>query len=155
MSYFAIQVKRTRTVCVTNDRGGVFVLYNCSRISTLLNQFQHKLNTGYYPPPPCHLDFTTLTKQEEWELVFVYLLCYPGVVQSCVAGGRLSPNLMCKFIKELTNCFSVYYRRIRILTESRSHLLPVMFARLHLLRAVQTVLHSALSYLGISPVTSM
>ncbi|XP_069704822.1 kinesin-like protein KLP2 isoform X2 [Periplaneta americana] len=96
--------------------------------------------------------------EEEWELIFTYLLSYPNVLHMAVKDveqGKVAPNLVCSFVMALCSCFSIYYRRIRILTEPRNQLLPVMFARLYLLQGIQQVLHNALNLLGITPVLHM
>lgn len=144
----------------TNNRGAVFILYNCARLAALLRQFEEKVQLGYYPQliPYEEVDFLLLSKEEEWDLVFSYILSYPSMLRGSVENvehGKLAPHLVCSFIMEMCSCFSVYYRRVRILTESRSHLLPVMFARLYLLQGIQQVLHNALNLLGIKPVMHM
>jgi len=56
--------------------------------------------------------------QEEWDLVFSYILSYQSMIQSSVENvehGKLAPHLVCSFIMEMCSCFSVYYRRVRIL----------------------------------------
>ncbi|XP_021913720.1 DALR anticodon-binding domain-containing protein 3 [Zootermopsis nevadensis] len=166
-----LHVKPSHTVCLrldteidgsreTGSRGATFILYNCARIATILRQFEEKVQLGYYPHLISYeeVDFSLLSKDEEWDLLFLYLLSYPSVLQNSVQNvehGKLSPHLVCSFIMAMCSCFSVYYRRVHILTDSRTHLLPVMFARLYLLRGIQQVLHNALNLLGILPVVHM
>jgi arginyl-tRNA synthetase len=57
--------------------------------------------------------------QEEWDLVFSYILSYPSMLQSSVKdveNGKIAPHLVCSFMMAMCSCFSVYYRRVRILT---------------------------------------
>ncbi|XP_023725854.1 DALR anticodon-binding domain-containing protein 3 [Cryptotermes secundus] len=166
-----LHVKPSHTVCLnlvkegngiqeSSNKGAVFILYNCARLATILRQFEEKVQLGYYPQliPYEEVDFLLLSKDEEWDLMFSYLLSYPSMLQSSVQNvehGKVAPHLVCSFVMAMCSCFSVYYRRVRILTESRNQLLPVMFARLYLLRSVQQVLHNALSLLGIRPVVHM
>ncbi|XP_069704881.1 DALR anticodon-binding domain-containing protein 3-like isoform X3 [Periplaneta americana] len=166
-----LHVKPSHTVCLsldarvsgtreTSNRGAAFVLYNCARVATILRQFEEKVESGYYPQliPYDEVNFSLLSKEEEWELIFTYLLSYPNVLHMAVKDveqGKVAPNLVCSFVMALCSCFSIYYRRIRILTEPRNQLLPVMFARLYLLQGIQQVLHNALNLLGITPVLHM
>lgn len=51
--------------------------------------------------------------------MFSYLLSYPSMLQSSVQNvehGKVAPHLVCSFIMAMCSCFSVYYRRVRILT---------------------------------------
>lgn len=57
--------------------------------------------------------------QEEWEILYVYLMQYPNMIKSCVADvleGRLNTHNLCVFLDSLCSTFSVYYRRVRVLT---------------------------------------
>lgn len=63
--------------------------------------------------------FVIFLLQEEWDLMFSYLLSYPSMLQSSVRNveqGKVAPHLVCSFIMAMCSCFSAYYRRIRILT---------------------------------------
>ncbi|PSN30028.1 hypothetical protein C0J52_26415 [Blattella germanica] len=170
MDLLKIKPSHTVSICIDEDdvkrrmetscRGAAFALYNCARLSALLRQFEEKVQSDCYPPliPFEEVDFSLLSKEEEWELVFSHLLMYPHVLNRATMNatkGEIFPNLICKFIVDLCSCFSLYYRRVRILTEGRIHLLPVMFARLHLLQAIKEVLYNALEILEISPVSKM
>ncbi|GLH00257.1 Protein of unknown function [Gryllus bimaculatus] len=133
-----------------------FILYNCARLSAIQEKYEKKCSENIYPSlvPLESVDLSLLTKEEEWDLLTNYLLMYPHVLQSTIEfidKGKPLPNLLCQFLFSLCGCYSSYYRRVRVLTESRDHLLPVMFARLYLIKAVECVIHNALRLLGIEP----
>ncbi|CAG2057783.1 unnamed protein product, partial [Timema podura] len=89
---------------------------------------------------------------EEWTLLCKHLLFYPNILENSVRdveSGIIEPQLLSRFLMSLCANFSIYYRRVRILTEPRNHLLPVMFARLYLLKGIEQVLHNALKIMDI------
>nr|CAD7414225.1 unnamed protein product [Timema poppensis] len=95
---------------------------------------------------------------EEWTLLCKHLLFYPNILENSVReveSGIIEPQLLSRFLMSLCANFSIYYRRVRILTEPRNHLLPVMFARLYLLKGIEQVLHNALRIMDITPLTQM
>ncbi|XP_063221703.1 DALR anticodon-binding domain-containing protein 3 [Bacillus rossius redtenbacheri] len=163
-----LQAKPSSELCVdlcepqdnAQLRGALFVLYNYTRISTILRLFADKVREGVYPSlvPIEEVDFSLLKQQEEWNLLSRYLLTFPHLVESCIGNTRSRPicsHRICLFLSELSRVYSGYYRRVRILTEPHEHLLPVMFARIHLLRAVENVFRNALSLLDITPLEHM
>lgn len=59
--------------------------------------------------------------QEEWQLVYAYLAGFPNLIERCLEQlerGLCSTHLIIHFLHGLVAIFSVYYRRIRILTVS-------------------------------------
>ncbi|GLH00262.1 DALR anticodon-binding domain-containing protein [Gryllus bimaculatus] len=157
----SIRPSRSFSVNFTNgsqetSRNAHFILYNCARLSAIQEKYEKKCSENIYPSlvPLESVDLSLLTKEEEWDLLTNYLLMYPHVLQSTIEfidKGKPLPNLLCQFLFSLCGCYSSYYRRVRVLTESRDHLLPVMFARLYLIKAVECVIHNALRLLGIEP----
>lgn len=93
----------------------------------------------------------------------------------CEPSFHIYPQIVCLFLSRLCQKFSVYYRKVRILTvrkklyvyishifmsncdfqEGGDHLIPKMIARLYMLRALQVVFENALDILGIKPVSRM
>lgn len=110
-------------------------------------------------------------------MLYVHLFQYPIIVKSCVKyifDAKINVHNLCTFLDSLCSIFSVYYRRVRILTvyfssghiisilililllqEPRQHLFLVLHARIYLLKAIEIILHHALGLLNISPVTQM
>lgn len=53
--------------------------------------------------------------------MFDYVLAFPDVVRRSLGdleAGQIAPHLICAFLSGLARCFSVYYRRVRILDVS-------------------------------------
>lgn len=158
--------KPQKSVKVTLDnlgscnKGPAFIFYNCARLSMLLKEFDLKVQQGTYPvlPAPDQIDFSLLKQPEEWELLYVYILQYPHLVQSCIKGadfGNVNPQHLVTFLSNLSSVFSVYYRRVRILVAPREHLFACIHTRIYLLKALQVVFHNALGILNIAPVKEM
>ncbi len=142
------------------SRPGVFMLYNCARLTTLLQKYDDEVKKGVYPPLPdvASVDFSLLTRKEEWCLLCQYLMSYPDLLKDSVSDLKSAshkPNLhthrVCQFLHGLSRETSVYYHHVHILGESLPHLLPLMFARLWLLKGIHQVMLNALGMLGIQP----
>ncbi|XP_039314452.1 uncharacterized protein LOC105203040 isoform X2 [Solenopsis invicta] len=144
---------------ITNTRGASFALYNTARIATILTKHNEKVLRGDYPKLPDikNVDFSQL-QEEEWELIYNFIFGYPEMINNCLKyepSFHIHPQVVCLFLSRLCQKFSVYYRKIRILTEGGDHLIPKMVARLYMLRALQVVIENALDILGIKPVSRM
>ncbi|XP_071960934.1 DALR anticodon-binding domain-containing protein 3-like [Antedon mediterranea] len=147
------------------SRDGVFVMYNYARLSTLFNKLEQRVHAQYYPPLPDikDIDFSFLKEEAEWYILFQYILPFPDIVAELLQpifnsiGPRiqLQTHKICAFLMNLSKDLSTYYSRTHVLGEPRQHLLPVMFARLHLLKAVQRVMLNSLSLLNIQPLQQM
>lgn len=98
------------------------------------------------------------------------------MIKSCINqidNSQVSPHFLIAHLSGLASTFSVYYRRVRILTvrwlhavhstlsddcllqEPREHLYPVLHQRIYLLKSLQCVFNNALRLLGIEPVKQM
>ncbi|KAK9303728.1 hypothetical protein QLX08_004719 [Tetragonisca angustula] len=144
----------------TNTKGACFILYNAARITSIIEKYNDKRLKGEYPDLPCvnDTDFSLLNQEEEWELVYNFIIGYQQMINHCVkhnAVFQTNPQVICIFLSKLCQKFSIYYRKIRILTEAYDHLVPTMIARLYMLRALQIVLQNALAFLDIIPVSHM
>ncbi|XP_055542846.1 DALR anticodon-binding domain-containing protein 3 [Wyeomyia smithii] len=143
-----------------SSKGAAFILYNYARLSVLFKNFAEKQHNKYYPPSPpaTDVDYSLLTEEDEWHLFWVYVAGFPAIIQQASGGGqltRIAPHLVLNFACGLVISLSKYYRRIRILTENRDHLLPVMFARIYLLKSVHKVLSTLLDLMDLEPITEM
>ncbi|XP_022081499.1 DALR anticodon-binding domain-containing protein 3-like [Acanthaster planci] len=148
-----------------DSRDGVFVMYNYARLCTLFSHFEEEVAKGTYPPLPdiASLDFGLLREDQEWGLLFHYILQYPVMLSECVAdllqtrGPHISihTHRVCGFLVSLCRDLSSYYSHTHVLGEPRPHLVPVMLARLHLLKGVQQILKNGLSLLNIQPLSQM
>lgn len=143
-----------------SSKGAAFILYNFARLSVLFRTFEEKQRSGYYPdlPPVETVDFGLLREEDEWQLFWVYVAGFPAMLRQALGDGqlaRVAPHVVLGFTSGLVICLSKYYRRVRILTENRDHMLPTMFARIHLLKSVYRVLSTLLDLLELEPVTQM
>ncbi|XP_033103066.1 DALR anticodon-binding domain-containing protein 3-like isoform X1 [Anneissia japonica] len=149
----------------SQSKDGVFVMYNYARLSTLFKKFEERVNQGFYPSLPniSEVDFNLLREEEEWHLFFQYILPYPDIITEVLepvfhsVGPRiqLQTHKVCGFLVNLSRDLSAYYSRTHVLSEARAHLLPVMFARLHLLKAIKQIMDNSLKLIDIEPLQEM
>ncbi|GFR93965.1 DALR anticodon-binding domain-containing protein 3-like [Elysia marginata] len=142
------------------SRLGAFILYNTARLSTLLQRFDQAVGEGVYPALPAVdlIDWALLREEEDWELVYVYLAAFPDIVSQSVecvipADGKFASKIhshkVTNFLSSFCKCLSAHYSRYHILTGRESHLLPLMYARLYMMKAAHQVLLNSLDLLGI------
>lgn len=133
-----------------------FILYNYARLIQIFRIFEEREDKYGALPNVSDIDFGLLTEDEEWELIFTYILGYPEVIHSSVSDmfkGRMSGIKLCQFLLGISNVMSRYYNRVKILRDPTPALKKIMFARLYLLKAVQMTVKHALAILDI-PVLS-
>lgn len=113
--------------------------------------------------------------QKEWILVFKYVMNFPVIVKESMLHlqeGKPSPHLLCSFLFAFARTISSYYRSTKILLvrfslifffsktqiilpvilclqEAKPNLLPLVHARIYLIKAVQRILLAALELLDI------
>ncbi|XP_076651233.1 uncharacterized protein LOC143358168 [Halictus rubicundus] len=146
--------------CITNTKGASFVLYNATRIAAIVAKYNSKKLAGEYPDLPNinDVNFSLLDQEEEWELVYNFIIGYQEIIKDCIKYEpvfQTNPQILCIFLSRLCQKFSIYYRRIRILTEAYDHLIPTMTARLFMLHSLQIVIQNALILMDIVPVLRM
>uniref|UniRef100_A0A182RYD1 DALR_1 domain-containing protein n=1 Tax=Anopheles funestus TaxID=62324 RepID=A0A182RYD1_ANOFN len=142
------------------SKGASFILYNYARLATILKKHAVLVQQGQLPDvPPVHeVDFSLLVEPEEWQLLYAYLMRFPNIIRLTIGYGKspqIAPYHMLSFTLCLIKCLSKYYRRVRILTENRPRLQPVMFARLCLIRAVFDMLKVILDIFDLEPIEEM
>ncbi|XP_073829415.1 DALR anticodon-binding domain-containing protein 3 [Musca autumnalis] len=160
-----LEVKHTSPVQIIRNgqgstKGASFLLYNSARLESLLRTFEERIERRSYEPTPeiSDIDWNLLNEEEEWQLVFAYLAGFPDLIDRCLEQlerGMCATHLIIRFLHGLVAIFSVYYRRIRILTEKRDQLMPYVYARIYLIRAVREILNKTLALLDIQPVEFM
>ncbi|XP_063362533.1 DALR anticodon-binding domain-containing protein 3 [Cydia amplana] len=144
-----------------SSKGAAFILYNCARLETIVRTFSEKVDNGTYPPVSNfeHTDFSLLTQEDEWSLIFNFVMGLPSLINNSMDVGdttcEFRPHQICSFLCSMVRVFSQYYRRVRILTEPRKHLLPVLYARIHMLKILNETLKICLKILNIKSVTQM
>ncbi|XP_023226944.1 DALR anticodon-binding domain-containing protein 3-like isoform X1 [Centruroides sculpturatus] len=146
------------------EKTGTFLQYNYARLSMLFWQFENKVNAGQYPalPPIENVNFSLLTLEEEWNLLFNYIFVFPQVtsvifeeLESSTLKLEIPVHKVCHFLINLVRDLSMYYSRIHILTEPRPHLMQIMFARLWLLKGVQRIIYNTFKLFNILPLEKM
>ncbi|XP_038214257.1 DALR anticodon-binding domain-containing protein 3 [Zerene cesonia] len=167
VAFELLQIKPSSPVKIQFDassgssKGAAFILYNCARLETIIKTFNEHVNDGRYPTLPKFedIDFSLLTNEDEWCLIFNYILGFPSLLRNCVEINEskcdFRPHLLCSFLSSMVRVFSQYYRKVRILTEARKHLLPVMFARIYMLKSLNDTLKTCLRLLNIKSVSQM
>ncbi|XP_050508838.1 DALR anticodon-binding domain-containing protein 3 isoform X1 [Diabrotica virgifera virgifera] len=153
-------IKITPNDLQSANKGASFIFYNCARLSALFKEFEKRVMSEEYPrlPDIDEIDFHLIDQPEEWELFYVYILQFPLVIKSCVKDiekGIFNPQYLISFLSNLCSVFSVYYRRVRILTNPREHMFSIIHARIYLLKALQCVFHNSLHLLNIEPIKEM
>ncbi|XP_063797200.1 DALR anticodon-binding domain-containing protein 3 isoform X2 [Pseudophryne corroboree] len=152
-------------ITTKGTKSGAFVMYNCARLATMFNSYDSAVHQGLYPgfPPAEEINYSSLSEEGEWLLLFNYIMMFPEVLSQSAEISLTSPGIrvtanteaVCKFLVGLSMDFSCYYNRVHILGEPLPHLFGQMFARLHLMKAVRSVLRSALDTLHILPLTQI
>jgi len=132
-----------------------FVLYNSARIKRLLNTFDEYVTKGEYPPlPPIeNTSLDVLTETGEWELLFNFLLPYQDLLEECVS--TLSVHKLVQFLVSLASTYSRYYNKVKVLKEPLPHLVPVIHARVRLIKEVNKVFDDGLRILNIKSLAKM
>ncbi|CAI9576383.1 unnamed protein product [Staurois parvus] len=148
-------------ITTKGTKSGAFVMYNCARLSTLFDSYNNAVSQGLYPefPPAAEFNYSSLSEEGEWLLLFNYILMFPEVLSEAAQISLTSPGIrvtasteaICKFLVNLSMDFSCYYNRVHILGEPLPHLFGLMFARLQLMNGIRSLLHSALSTLHLQP----
>lgn len=148
-------------ITTKGTKSGAFVMYNCARLSTLFDSYNNAVSQGLYPEfsPAADFNYSSLSEEGEWLLLFNYILMFPEVLNEAAQISLTSPGIrvtasteaICKFLVNLSMDFSCYYNRVHILGEPLPHLFGLMFARLQLMNAIRSLLHSALSTFHIQP----
>ncbi|KAJ8716457.1 hypothetical protein PYW07_003084 [Mythimna separata] len=152
-------VKINFDCCSGSSKGASFILYNCARLETIIRTYNDKVCEGTYPELPHFddVDFSLLTQEDEWHLIFNYILGLPSLLNNCmdVQSCDFRPHHICSYLCSMVRIVSQYYRKTRILVEPRKHLLPVIYARIHMLQILNETLKTCLNILNIKSVSQM
>ncbi|XP_022827768.1 uncharacterized protein LOC111357361 isoform X3 [Spodoptera litura] len=126
-SFELLQTKPSGAVKINFDcsagssKGASFILYNCARLETIIRTYNDKVSDGTYPelPPFDEVDFSLLVQEDEWHLIFNYILGLPSLLNNSVEFNNrvceFRPHQICSYLCSMVRIFSQYYRKTRIL----------------------------------------
>ncbi|XP_025197575.1 DALR anticodon-binding domain-containing protein 3-like [Melanaphis sacchari] len=149
--------KVINTECDTSNKdSGIFIMYNYSRLCQIWKAYQQDVIGNYhdYLPDIDSVNFGLLTSNEEWILIFNYLSMYPLVIQQSVKhlmSANVDIHRLCKFLMEMSSAVSLFYHRYHILSSP----LPLMNARIYLVKTSIQVYENVFQLLGIKAVREM
>nr|XP_026693082.1 uncharacterized protein LOC104266369 isoform X2 [Ciona intestinalis]XP_026693083.1 uncharacterized protein LOC104266369 isoform X2 [Ciona intestinalis] len=142
-----------------------FVMYNYSRLATLLQKYEAEVENGKYPKLPriTEIDFTLLDENEEHTIVD-YLWKFDDILDDFYAcfdensqliSSNFKPHLVVAYLRQFCKVLSSFYSRYHVLGRNLSHLLPIMHVRIYLIKAVKIVLLKLFKILNIEPLEQM
>ncbi|XP_065203118.1 DALR anticodon-binding domain-containing protein 3 [Planococcus citri] len=142
------------------DGTAVFIMYNYSRLNAIIHEYEERVQKKCYPPLPSvdSVDFGLLKEEKEWIILFNFLLQFPNVVLNAgkdIKKGQFSPYILYNFLHNMSRTVSSYYRSTKILLYNRPQLLPLIVARMYLIKAVHQVFTNGLNLLGIKPAPAL
>lgn len=131
-----------------------FIQYNCARLKAIIARYESQLGAI---PPDDSLDLSLLDNHLEWNLVFNHFSNYLSIVESFDAYFRSKEKTFCLnqmilFLKAFVSEVSVYYKKVKVLTEPLPHLLPVIAVRIYFCKIVLKILIQCLDVLGLESV---
>ncbi|XP_068241360.1 uncharacterized protein [Palaemon carinicauda] len=140
-----------------NTKEWAFVLYNYARLKMIYKSFESKVSDGSLPPLPDikDVDFSLLKHDEEWTLVWEFILHWPEIIEEfgntfLKNPTKIKTSAIVKFLTTLSHRFSVYYRRFRVLVSGEfPHLIPLMYSRLYLLKSIMIIMDICFNLLGV------
>ncbi|XP_066977945.1 uncharacterized protein [Macrobrachium rosenbergii] len=140
-----------------NTKEWAFVLYNYARLKMILKSFESKVSDGSLSPLPDikDIDFSLLKHDEEWTLVWEYVIRWPEIVEEFATAfvknpTKIKTSTVVKFLSTLSHRFSVYYRRFRVLVSGDfPHLMPLMYSRLYFLKSIMMIMDICFNVLGV------
>ena len=144
-----------------------FVLYNYARISQLLESFDGQSERYGNIMPINQVDFTFLKEPEEWDILLNCIVPYLDTLATLsdinLTESRSHETLnrclsqLCSHLLKLSNTYSKYYRRVKLLKEGIHGVLAVqtLNSRLYLIHVIKSVYDHAFKILGIKPIKYM
>ena len=154
------------------DASAPFILYNCTRLYSLLNKYEAGVKAGEpgYPGLPAldQVDFSLLDDQREWEMLLDFVLPYASMLNDSTCPTIPAPpqlptvatHRICEFLNFFVRALSSYYgpSGVRILPSpdgSGRGGGDAMLARIYLCQAFRQVIDNGLRLLMMEPLTRM
>ncbi|XP_064119671.1 uncharacterized protein LOC135224530 [Macrobrachium nipponense] len=140
-----------------NTKEWAFVLYNYARLKMIFRSFESKVSDGLLSPLPDikEIDFSLLKQDEEWTLVWEYVIRWPEIIEEFATAfvknpTKIKTSTVVKFLNALSHRFSIYYRRFRVLVSGEfPHLIPLMYSRLYFFKSIMMIMDICFDLLGV------
>lgn len=93
--FYAVYVSRPLHHQVTDfeDASAPFILYNSTRLTSLVNKFEARVKAGEIPPPPSleDADFSQLDNNVEWALLLDHVLMFSATLKMAACSALPEP----------------------------------------------------------------
>ena len=133
-----------------------FIQYNCARLKAIINRYVEEFNAI---PTEDLLDLSLLINDLEWNLVFHQFSNYLSIIDSFDTYFKAKTNQkifflnhLILFVKDFVSEVSVYYKKVKVLTEPSPHLLSLIAVRIYFCKLLLNVLIKCLNILGLDSV---
>ena len=156
------------------DASAPFILYNSTRVASVVRKFEAKVAEGKLPPLPAlpECDTGKLDDGKEWEILMEFLLPFAALIRDGASPALPEPPLLpqygthkvCDFLNHMVRALSGYYgpTGVRILPTDSMLEGPepwdgaaATHARVHLCKAFKQVIDNGLRLLMIEPLERM
>lgn len=155
------------------DASAPFILYNSTRVASVVRKFEKKVADGRVPALPelSKCDTGKLDDDKEWEILMEFMLPFASMIRDGASPALPEPPLLpqygthkvCDFLNHMVRALSAYYGPTGV------RILPVdsvldaggwdgasaMHARVHLCKAFKQVIDNGLRLLMIEPLERM
>tara|TARA_B100001142_G_scaffold294710_1_gene315106 strand:- start:376 stop:2760 length:2385 start_codon:yes stop_codon:yes gene_type:complete len=154
------------------DASAPFILYNSTRVASVVRKFEAKVSEGKLPelPPLAEVDASKLDDDKEWLILMEYVLPFASMIREAGHAKLPEPpqlpqygcHKVCDFLNTMVRQLSGYYgpQGVRILpTDSQLETgwdgVAATHARVHLCKAFKQVIDNGLRLLMIEPLERM
>ena len=152
------------------DASAPFILYNSTRLSSVLGKFEALIADGKVNALPdlSSVHWDMLDDQKEWELLIEFVWSYPSLIQEAAAPVLPQPpalpefgcHRICEFLNHFVRGLSSYYAKVRLLPRKDQESIPkeqeqALHARMYLCQAFRQVIDNGLDLLMMKPLGKM
>ena len=144
-----------------------FILYNYARINQLVQSFEAQKEKYGNLLSIEDTEFSHLTEPEEWDIIINVIIPYIDMITtlrdiqinetSFLETLNRCLTHLCAHISKLSNIYSKYYRRVKVLKEGihGTSAIQTLNARMYFIYTIKIVYEHAFEILGIKPVKYM
>ncbi|QDZ25545.1 arginine--tRNA ligase [Chloropicon primus] len=154
------------------DASAPFILYNSTRLSSLIRKFEGLVEKGVSKDLPdlSQIDWSVVDNHMEWEMLMEFVLGFPSLLKLAACPALPKPpqnpefgvHKVCDFLNMFTRKLSSYYgpRGVRILPHRSQETITdeqqtALHARIYLCKAFRQVIDNGLDKLFIKPLRKM